>query len=78
MNTETFQDVSQIMNKIDENRNKRSQIESYLNNQQIANINDQRIFAQNSQIYVQSDADEGQYGPITLKNLYDINQSLNG
>jgi hypothetical protein len=34
------QDVSQVMSKIDENRNKRTEIASFLNNQQIANIND--------------------------------------
>ena len=64
------------MNKIDENRNKRAEISQYLNNQQLANINDQRLFAENNQIYVTSSVGQEQYGPISLKNLYDINQSL--
>ena len=42
------------MNKIDENRNKRAKISNFLNNQQLANVNDQRLFTENNQIFVTS------------------------
>jgi hypothetical protein len=76
------QDASQVMSKLDENRMKRAEIEKFLNEKKMANLNDQNLFNNQSKIYfktaeeeVGSEPDSFQ-GPISLQGLYRINQEV--
>ena len=76
------QDASQVMSKLDENRMKRAEIESFLKEKKLANLNDQNLFNNQSKIYfktteeeVGSEPDSFQ-GPISLQGLYRINQEV--
>ena len=74
------QDASQVMSKLDENRMKRAEIEKFLDEKKMANLHDQNIFNNQSKIYFKTaDEEAGSepdsfQGPISLKDLYRINQ----
>ena len=52
------QEASQVGNKIDENRNKRAEIEKFLNQKKLANLQDQNLFNNQNKIYFKTLADE--------------------
>ena len=77
------QDASQVMSKLDENRMKRAEIEKFLNEKKMANLHDQNVFNNHRQIYfkraeeeVSGSEPDSLQGPISLKDLYRINQEV--
>mmetsp|Transcript_40980 Transcript_40980/g.62396 ORF Transcript_40980/g.62396 Transcript_40980/m.62396 type:complete len:82 (+) Transcript_40980:1059-1304(+) len=70
------------MTKLDEHRQKRSEIERYLSQNQVANFNDQSLFCTDSQVMISTTHGEAmtqvQLGEMKLQELYKMSQSANG
>ena len=71
------QDEPQFMNKIDENRQKRLQVQNFLTHQKVANYHDPRLFGENqSQIYFEQELQNAQTNDFSsIMNGSDVNDA---
>ena len=66
------------MSKIDQNKSRMTEIQGFLQNKVFTDFNDQRLFAQNREIYFKHEDEKQEHlqGPVTLQDLYSFNSMI--